>query len=70
MKSTKIKTISLNTLIRFNIINQDKLEMRPLGKLPVTANFANDNEFILIANIFLITLVLKCLLHCQLSSLI
>lgn len=43
--------------------------MRPLGKLQVTANFANDNKFILIANIFLITLVLKCLLHCQSSSL-
>ena len=44
--------------------------MRPLGKLQVTANFANDNKFILIANIFLITLVLKCLLHCQSSSLV
>lgn len=44
--------------------------MKPLGKLQVTANFANDNKFILIANIFLITLVLKCLLHCQSSSLI
>ena len=44
--------------------------MRPLGKLQVTANSANDNKFILIANIFLITLVLNCLLHCQSSPLI
>lgn len=44
--------------------------MRPLGKLQVAANFANDSKFILIANIFLITLVLKCLLRCQSSPLI
>lgn len=44
--------------------------MRFLGKLQETANFTNDNKFILIANIFLITLVLKCLLPCQSCSLI
>lgn len=38
--------------------------------MQVAANFANDNKFILIANIFLITLVLKCLLRCQSSALI
>lgn len=44
--------------------------MRPLGKLQVTANSANDNKFILIANIFLITLVLTCLLRWQSSPLV
>lgn len=44
--------------------------MGPLGKLQVAANFANDNKFILLANIFLITLVVECLSCCQSSSLI
>lgn len=44
--------------------------MGPLGKLQVAANFANDNKFILLANIFLITLVLGCLFCCQSFSLI
>lgn len=38
--------------------------------MQVAANFANDNKFILIANTFLITLVLTCLLCCQSSALI
>jgi hypothetical protein len=38
--------------------------------MQVAANFANDNKFILLANIFLITLDLECLFCCQSSLLI